>query len=105
MEKARDVVTVRGAFGWNDVGSWAALPAVRGTDPARGDNTHVGEALFRDARGNVVSTDAGVVVVIGVDDLVVARDGDAVLVIPRGRAQDVRLAVDALAAAHLDRYL
>jgi hypothetical protein len=35
----------------------------------------------------------------------VVRDGDAVLVIPRGRAQDVRLAVDGLAAAHLDRYL
>jgi mannose-1-phosphate guanylyltransferase len=105
MEKARGVATVRGDFGWNDVGSWAALPAVRGTDPARGDNTQVGDALFRDARGNIVSTDQGVVVVIGCDDLVVVRDGDAVLVIPRARAQDVRLAVDGLAAAHLDRYL
>jgi len=105
MEKATGVVTVRGDFGWNDVGSWAAVPAVRGVDPARGDNTQVGLALFRDARGNVASTDAGVIVVIGVDDLVVVRDGDAVLVIPRARAQDVRLAVDGLAAAHLDRYL
>jgi mannose-1-phosphate guanylyltransferase len=105
MEKAAGVVTVRGDFGWNDVGSWAALPAVRGVDPSTGENTHVGQALFRDARGNIASTDAGVVVLVGVDDLVVIRDGDAVLVIPRGRAQDVRVAVDGLAAAGLDRYL
>src|SRR3954470_5939365 len=36
MEKASGLRVVPGAFGWNDVGSWAALPAVRPPDQ-RGD--------------------------------------------------------------------
>ena len=36
MEKATGLRVVPGAFGWNDVGSWAALPALRAPD-ARGN--------------------------------------------------------------------
>src|SRR5690606_9019506 len=32
MERASDVVVVRGDFGWNDVGSWSALAEVRQAD-------------------------------------------------------------------------
>jgi mannose-1-phosphate guanylyltransferase len=104
MEKTHGVVTVRGDFGWDDVGSWAALPGLRGVD-AHG-NTTVGDVVVRDGGGNVVLADPGrAVVLVGVSDLVVVQAGDAILVIPRERAQDVRLAVDGLAAAKLDRYL
>jgi mannose-1-phosphate guanylyltransferase len=104
MEKTHGVVTVRGDFGWDDVGSWAALPAIRGLDA--GGNTVVGDGVVVDGGGNVVVADPGrAVVLVGVSDLVVVQAGDAVLVIPRDRAQDVRAAVDALAAGKLDRYL
>ena len=49
MEKASGIVTVPAAVGWDDVGSWAALPAVRGADAA--GNTVVGNALVIDGRG------------------------------------------------------
>ncbi|HEY4239579.1 MAG TPA: sugar phosphate nucleotidyltransferase [Kofleriaceae bacterium] len=103
MERAARVVTVPAAVGWDDVGSWAALPAVRGAD-ADG-NTLVNGAYVVDGANNVVVTDGGVVITVGVSDLVVVRDGDAVLVIPRAAAQDVRKAVDLLSEKKLDRYL
>jgi mannose-1-phosphate guanylyltransferase len=103
MEHTTGVITIPADVGWNDVGSWAALRDVRGTD-ADG-NTVVGDAIAIDAGNNVIATDPGTLVaVIGLDDVIVVRAGDAVVVLPRSRAQEVRRIVDELARRGLDRY-
>src|SRR6185369_11157052 len=95
MEKAGGLRVVPGAFGWNDVGSWAALPALRAPD-GRG-NVVIGGAALIDGDGSIVMSDEGApyVGVLGVRDLVVVATKDAVLVIPKDRAQDVRRIVEA----------
>ena len=95
MEKAGGLRVIPGAFGWNDVGSWAALPALRAPDE-RG-NVVIGGAVLLDGEGNIVVADEGApyVGVLGVRDLVVVATKDAVLVIPKDRAQDVRRIVEA----------
>ena len=96
MEKATGLRVVPGAFGWNDVGSWAALPALRAPD-ARGNVVIGGGATLIDGDGSIVMADEGApyVGVLGVRDLVVVVTKDAVLVIPKDRAQDVRRIVEA----------
>jgi mannose-1-phosphate guanylyltransferase len=103
MEKASGIVTVPAAVGWDDVGSWAALPAVRGTDA--GGNTTVGNTLVIEGTGNVVVSDDALIATVGVSDLVVVKQGDAILVIRKDQAQDVRKVIDALSARGLARYL
>ena len=104
MEKVDRVVTVPAHAGWDDVGSWAALPVVRGSDD--NGNTVVGSALVIDGTGNVVVSDDGTLVAtVGVSDLVVVKSGDAILVIRKDQAQDVRKVIDALSARGLARYL
>ncbi len=103
MEKAAHVVTVPASVGWDDIGSWAALPAVRGSD-AHG-NTIAGEVIVLDGGGNIVMTDGAIVAMVGVSDLIVVKSGDAVLVIPKDRAQDVRLVIELLDARGLTKYL
>jgi len=104
MERAARVVTVPAAVGWDDVGSWAALPALHGADE-RG-NTITGPAVIVDGRGNIaISDDATLIAMVGVSDLVVVKSGDAILVLPKADAQDVRKIVDALSARGLARYL
>jgi mannose-1-phosphate guanylyltransferase len=95
MEKATGLHVVPGDFGWNDVGSWAALPAIR--HPDADGNVVVGTAALIDGRGSVVVAEEGApyVGVLGVDNLVVIATADAVLVIPKDRAQDVRQLVEA----------
>lgn len=103
MERAARVVTVPVDVGWDDVGSWAALPALRGADP---DGNTVEHGLVIDGRGNILASDDGTLIAtVGVSDLVVVKHGDAILVIPRERAQDVRKVVEALSARGLARYL
>jgi mannose-1-phosphate guanylyltransferase len=107
MERASGLRVVVGDFGWNDVGSWAALSAIRPPD-ARG-NVLVGAATLIDGSGNVVVSEAGegapFVGVVGVHDLVVIATADAILVIPKDRAQDVRQIVEAAKKAGRDDLL
>jgi len=104
MERAARVVTIPASVGWDDVGSWSALPALLGADEA--GNTIAGPAIVARGTGNiVVSDDDTLIAAIGVDDLVIVKSGNAVLVMRRDAAQDVREVVDALAKRGLAGYL
>lgn len=93
MEKAAKVRVVPGDFGWSDVGSWTTAWELAEHDAAG----NAGSAVFSDARGNFVhAPERKVVALLGVEDLVVVDTPDALLVMPRSRAQDVRAIVEAL---------
>ena len=74
------MAVVPGTFGWDDVGDFAALETLRGSDP----NT-----LFVDADGLAISDDDTLVAVLGLRDVVVVRTADALLVTTREHAQRV----------------
>jgi mannose-1-phosphate guanylyltransferase len=104
MEKTEPVMTVRGDFGWNDVGSWSALADYLDAD--KDGNFILGKAVTHDSRNNILVADPGrIIAVAGVSDMVVVQSGDAVLVLPRERAQDVRKLVDTLRSGKLDKHL
>ncbi len=104
MERASGVVTIPGSFGWNDVGSWAALGDYRPADEH--GNVTQGQVVCHDARDNIVVGDGEhAIAVIGAEGLVVVQAGNAVLVVPRERAQDVRAAVAMLRERGLSDYL
>ncbi len=102
MEKAKRIAVVPGDFGWNDVGSWQTTWEMSEKDAA--GNALPPGSVTVDAHGNLVrdlTTAAHTTpkrwALIGVSDLVVVETDDAVLIVPRERAQDVRAVVDALA--------
>jgi mannose-1-phosphate guanylyltransferase/mannose-6-phosphate isomerase len=94
MERLDDILTLPLDCGWSDLGSWAALAEVLAGDAV--GNRRLGDLVAVEAGGNVVYSDRGTVALLGVDGLVVVRSGDAVLVMPKERAQDVRLVVQSL---------
>jgi len=93
----RRIALVPGDFGWSDVGSFAALPEVRALD-AQG-NALSGDVIAVDCEDSVVLAEGErLVAAVGLRGLCVIDAGDALLVVPRERAQDVRAVVDALKA-------
>ena len=100
MEKAAAVLVVRGDFGWNDIGSWAAL-----ADLARGRAERGGPVVAIDAARYVIDSSERLIALVGVDDLIVVDAPDALLICHRERAQDVRRVVQELEARGLDAYL
>lgn len=97
MEHVAAARVIEADFTWSDVGSWSALPEVLPTDDSGNCTAGGAELVAIDAHHNVVHGPAGTLTaLIGVDRLVVARDGDAVLVAPLDRAQEVRAVIQAL---------
>lgn len=98
MEKTRRVLVVESGFGWDDVGSWDALDRTMRHDEL--GNITDGDPVLVDTRGCIVYNEPGAaeraVAVVGVEGLAVIVSGDAVLVIPKDRVQEVRKAVEEL---------
>lgn len=98
MEKARHVFVMPGNFVWDDLGTWDSIER---TFPKDADgNVKVGDPVLLDTTGSIVYNAPGhekmAVGVVGMKDVVVIVNDDAVLVIPKSRAQDVRKLVIAL---------
>lgn len=95
MEKAERVAVVPVAMGWSDVGSWDALHAISDCDGH--GNACRGDVIAIDAVNCLVRAEGGKrVAVVGVEDLIVVASGDDVLVLPRGRSQDVKKLIEAM---------
>jgi mannose-1-phosphate guanylyltransferase len=101
LERSSRVLVLAGEFGWDDVGTWAALHRVRAHDAQ--DNAMLGPSFACEATGNVVHAEGTRVVLYGVQDLVVvARDG-LVMVTTREQAADLKTLLDALPPEMRDR--
>ncbi len=74
--------------GWNDVGSFVALEEINCATS--------GESISIDSSANIIQSDKGLVALLGVNNLVVVRDGDVVMVADKSRCQDVKLILDKL---------
>ena len=94
MEKTDLAAVALGDFRWSDIGSWDALFDITPRDSA--GNVLQGSVVTMDAKDCVVHSNDRLTAVVGVKDLVVVSTADAVMVIPRARAQDVRELVSKL---------
>lgn len=91
----RAIRVLAGDFGWNDVGSFDAMDALVQADESGNHallSPEVPHApLLVQARRNIIcQSGPQLVAALGVDELVIAVTPDAVLILPRERAQDVR---------------
>jgi mannose-1-phosphate guanylyltransferase len=94
LERSRRVVVVPGEFGWDDVGTWAALRRARDLDDT--GNGASGRAHFLDASGNVVHVEGSSVVLYGVNGMLVVTLPGITFVTTLDRAADLRPLLDSL---------
>jgi mannose-1-phosphate guanylyltransferase/mannose-6-phosphate isomerase len=97
MEKTARGAVVPLAAGWSDVGSWASLHDAVPHDSA--GNSVTGDVLLESCSNTHVSAHKRLVAAVGLEDTVIVETEDAVLVMHRDRAQDVKKIVDRLKAA------
>ena len=94
MEKAERVAMVPVSMGWSDLGSWDALHDISDGDAA--GNVHKGEVIAIETENCLVQADGVRVALVGVSDLIVVANGKEVLVMPRGRSQEVKRLIEAM---------
>jgi mannose-1-phosphate guanylyltransferase len=89
MEKADRVLVVEAQFDWDDVGGWRAVSHYLPHD--EGDNAANCQLATLDATNNIVfAQDATCVALLGVNNLIVIRTGDALLVCHRMHAEKIK---------------
>jgi len=81
------VFVIPAEIGWSDIGSWAAVYELLAKQP--GENVFAGPGHTLDASGNFLYSPSKFIAAIGVKGLVVVETPDALLIVPRDRAQDV----------------
>ncbi|HZT24482.1 MAG TPA: mannose-1-phosphate guanylyltransferase/mannose-6-phosphate isomerase [Pseudolabrys sp.] len=98
MERTDRAAVIAGDFRWSDIGSWDALFDITPRDSS--GNVVQGSVVTMDAKNCIVHSDGKLTALLGVEDLVVVSTSDAVMVVPRARAQDVRALTAELRAAN-----
>ncbi len=97
MEKTQLATVIPADFGWDDLGDWNALERL---NSATGDNIELGRHVGLDTKGAIVYNDNKdeVIVTIGLEDVVIVRDGNATLVVNKNRTQDIKKVLKLLQA-------
>jgi len=100
---AARVSVIPAKVGWSDIGSWSAVYDLLAAKP--GANVCASPSFMLDANGNYFWAPGKFISAIGVQGLVLVETGDAILVCPRERAQDVGKIVKWLEQQKLSRLL
>lgn len=103
MERSRDVLMIAGDFGWNDIGSLDMLGIMKQED--ENGNVIYGEQINLDTKNCILYGKDKLIATIGVENLIVIQEKDAILICDKNRAQEVKNVVDRLASEGKDRYL
>ena len=104
MEKAKEVLVAQAPYKWDDVGSWLALERMH---PQDGDNnTILAKHCGITTKNCVIVGDSDMLLTtVGVENLLIVQDGDAILVADRREEGTVKNLVDLLRKKGLERYL
>ncbi|WP_454716911.1 mannose-1-phosphate guanylyltransferase/mannose-6-phosphate isomerase [Caulobacter segnis] len=96
MEHTKKAAVVPAAFAWSDLGAWDAIweASIRDHD----GNAQDGDVDLHQATNVLVRTTGPYVGVIGISDIVVVAEPDAILVCHRKDSQAVKILVDGLKA-------
>ena len=104
LEKSSRVFVLEVGYSWNDVGDWRALATLLDADDS--GNALQGDVLVRDVKNSIlVSDDGGLLVALGVDDLIVVQSGKATLVARKDQLDKLKGLVEKLGDSGHGSYL
>lgn len=89
MEKTTLTHVIPAEFGWDDLGDWNAIERLLKGDAV---NVELAHHLGLDTQGAILyaTSKEDVVVTIGLEDLVVVRDGNVTLIAAKNRTQEIK---------------
>ncbi len=98
MEKTNLAYVMPVDFGWDDLGDWNAIERLLKKED--NPNVELGTHVGLDTTGPVIyaSSEDDVIVTIGLEDVVIVRDGNATLIVKKDRTQEIKQVLKTLQA-------
>ncbi|WP_310601850.1 mannose-1-phosphate guanylyltransferase [Anaerosporobacter sp.] len=103
MEKAKDIYTVPGTFGWDDVGSWLAIERIRKTNEY--GNVVSGNVITIDSKNSIIDGNSKLIATVGVEDLIIVDTEDATLICNKDSSKDIKKVLENLKICNRTEYL
>lgn len=90
MEQTQLAYVLPADFGWDDLGDWNALERLLQKEGQK--NVELGNHVGLDTQGSILYANDSdeVIVTIGLEDVVIVRNGKATLVVHKNRTQDIK---------------
>lgn len=103
MEHAKNIYTIPGNFGWDDVGSWLALERVNKTN--ENGNVIQGNVISINTNNTIVQGTDKLIATIGIENLIIVDTDDAMLICTKESTQEVKKVIENLKVCNRDDYL
>jgi mannose-1-phosphate guanylyltransferase/mannose-6-phosphate isomerase len=110
MEKSQRIalIPLEGIY-WNDVGSFESLYEILEKDEE--ENVKIGNVYLKGGSGNLIISNKRLITAIGLKDTFIIETDDALLIVPKGKSQEIKELVNQLrkegrkeALEHLTQY-
>ncbi|MEM8642371.1 MAG: mannose-1-phosphate guanylyltransferase [Cyanobacteria bacterium P01_G01_bin.54] len=97
MEKTQLTYVLPANFGWDDLGDWNALERLHNAQNGNVAIAH--HVVAQDTQGTIIhnTNNSEIIVTIGLEDVVIVREGNATLVVPKHRTQEIKAVLKRLA--------
>jgi mannose-1-phosphate guanylyltransferase len=94
LEKSGNSIVIPIDFSWSDVGTWQALDEFLRSNET--ENIGVGNCISFDSTSCLLFAQNRLIATVGVKNLVIVETDDAILVLDKNKAQDVKMLVEKL---------
>ncbi|WP_295214122.1 mannose-1-phosphate guanylyltransferase [Ruminococcus sp.] len=94
MEKAENIYTLPGSFGWDDVGNWLAVERINATNEY--GNYIEGDVITIGTERSTICGGKRLIAAVGIENLIVVDTDDAVLICAKDSTQDVKKVIENL---------
>lgn len=94
MEKASNIYTLAGNFGWDDVGNWLAIERINETDKNR--NYIEGDVISEKCNNITVCGGKRLIATVGLENIIIVDTDDSVLVCSKNNTQDIKKIIEYL---------
>jgi mannose-1-phosphate guanylyltransferase len=89
LEKADNVLTIKADIAWDDIGGWNALSRYKTIN--EDNNVVIGEVMMQNAYETTVYNEGdGIIVCIGVADLIVVKSGNITMVVHKTKTHEIK---------------
>ncbi|UPO97407.1 sugar phosphate nucleotidyltransferase [Cetobacterium somerae] len=89
MEYSKNIKVIPVSIGWNDIGSFAALPEIFEPDDSENIIRDT-KTIIHEASNNIVVCNDSIVSLLGVKNLIIVKNGDNILICHKDSAQDIK---------------
>ncbi|WP_431123232.1 mannose-1-phosphate guanylyltransferase [Flagellimonas flava] len=104
LENSQAIFTLPATFDWNDLGTWGALYDKLDKDEAKNAVVN-SKTLLQDAKGNMIRSPKGKIVVVdGLEDYIIVDKEKVLLIFPKSKQQDIKLVLNKVKDKFGDEY-